>query len=157
MLKVAHHGSRNGTDLTFARAVSPQYAVISYGVGNSYGHPHKEALAALTACGARILATATEGNVTFTSDGERVTYTTSHTAPAFDEGPQSVTVAPAAVSPPTSNRDSGGYIGNLRTKVFHRASCSSLPAEKNRVYFNTREEAINAGYRPCKELQAVGE
>jgi len=35
VLKVAHHGSRNGTDLAFAKAVSPQYAVVSYAMGKT--------------------------------------------------------------------------------------------------------------------------
>lgn len=45
-----------------------------------------------------------------------------------------------------------GYvvIGNKNTKAFHRESCSRLPKEKNRVYFNNREEALAAGYNnPC--------
>jgi AraC family transcriptional regulator of adaptative response / DNA-3-methyladenine glycosylase II len=33
--------------------------------------------------------------------------------------------------------------------VFHLPTCGSLPAEKNRVYFRTRQEAIDAGHRPC--------
>ena len=42
------------------------------------------------------------------------------------------------------------YIGNKNSKVFHLPTCSSLPAQKNQVLFNSREEAINAGYRPCQ-------
>ena len=41
-------------------------------------------------------------------------------------------------------------IGNKNTKAFHRESCSRLPKEKNRVYFNSRDEALAAGYHnPC--------
>ena len=44
------------------------------------------------------------------------------------------------------------YIGNANSKKFHYADCSMVnkmnPA--NKVYLNTREEAINAGYVPCK-------
>ena len=44
------------------------------------------------------------------------------------------------------------YVGNANTKKFHYADCSSVgkmnPA--NRVNFNTRDEAVNAGYVPCK-------
>lgn len=41
-------------------------------------------------------------------------------------------------------------IGNKNTKAFHRETCSRLPKEKNRVYFNSREEALAAGYdNPC--------
>ena len=41
------------------------------------------------------------------------------------------------------------YIGNANTKVFHCESCSYLPDSQNRVYFDSRDEAIKAGYRPC--------
>jgi competence protein ComEC len=37
VLKVAHHGSRNGTDRKFLSQVKPQIAIISYAIGNSYG------------------------------------------------------------------------------------------------------------------------
>lgn len=41
------------------------------------------------------------------------------------------------------------YIGNLKSHVFHRSDCSGLPAEKNRILFDSREQAIDYGYRPC--------
>jgi methylphosphotriester-DNA--protein-cysteine methyltransferase len=41
------------------------------------------------------------------------------------------------------------YTGNRNTKKFHLPSCSYLPDPENRVYFTTREQAINAGYTPC--------
>lgn len=64
--------------------------------------------------------------------------------------------APAAQAPvvdedvPPQN-DSMQYIGNLNTHKFHRPSCSTLPKESNRIYFDTREDAIAAGYVPCKK------
>ena len=42
-----------------------------------------------------------------------------------------------------------GYIGNKNSHKFHLPTCSSLPAEKNQVLFDTREEAVEAGYTPC--------
>lgn len=41
------------------------------------------------------------------------------------------------------------YIGNSETKVFHRSSCSYLPAAENQVAFSTRNAAIGEGYTPC--------
>jgi len=41
------------------------------------------------------------------------------------------------------------YVGNKNSKVFHRPSCSYLPSPENRVYFSTRQDAVNAGYTPC--------
>src|SRR5205823_6360762 len=39
VVKVAHHGSPNGTSAAWIEATHPQVAVISVGAGNSYGHP----------------------------------------------------------------------------------------------------------------------
>lgn len=47
----------------------------------------------------------------------------------------------------------GDYIGNKNSRVFHRSSCANLPAEKNRVSFSSREEAVTAGFRPCKNCE----
>ena len=69
--KVAHHGSRNGTDDPFMARVQPREAVISCGVGNEYGHPHPETLAALERANARVWRTDTQGTIVVTTDGER--------------------------------------------------------------------------------------
>ena len=50
----------------------------------------------------------------------------------------------------TTKTGSGQYIGNKKTKKFHRTSCGSLPKESNRVHFSSREKAISSGYAPCK-------
>ena len=63
LLKVGHHGSRDASSSAFLEAVSPQLAVISAGVRNQYGHPHKEVLERLKACGAQIYLTAEKGQI----------------------------------------------------------------------------------------------
>ncbi|MGB9813701.1 MAG: ComEC/Rec2 family competence protein [Thermovenabulum sp.] len=70
VLKVAHHGSSSSTSLEFLKAVSPKYAVISYGKGNDYGHPHKETISKLIKMKIKILTTAEYGDIIFKSDGE---------------------------------------------------------------------------------------
>jgi beta-lactamase superfamily II metal-dependent hydrolase len=71
VLKVAHHGSRNSTGDAFIEAVSPEYAVISVGATNGYGHPHVEVVDRLSAFGARICYTDASGTIEFLfSDGE---------------------------------------------------------------------------------------
>ena len=46
-LQVAHHGSSGSANRNFTEAVSPKTAVISAGIDNRYGHPHKETLEVL--------------------------------------------------------------------------------------------------------------
>ena len=47
ILKLAHHGSRNGTDQRWLDLVQPEAAVASLGAGNDYGHPHSETISLL--------------------------------------------------------------------------------------------------------------
>jgi len=56
-LKVGHHGSRYSSTNKFLERVSPKVAIISVGVDNVYGHPHKEALDRVRATGAKIFFT----------------------------------------------------------------------------------------------------
>jgi competence protein ComEC len=72
VLKAGHHGSRTSTSLAYANAVSPEYAIISSGKDNSYGHPHKEVLDILGKVNAKILNTAEIGTITFETDGIRL-------------------------------------------------------------------------------------
>lgn len=63
VLKVGHHGSKNSTSLIYAQAVAPEYAVISAGANNRYGHPSKEALDVLGKVGAKVIGTETAGGL----------------------------------------------------------------------------------------------
>jgi competence protein ComEC len=69
VLKAGHHGSRTSTSLSYAQAASPEYAVISAGKDNTYGHPHKEVLDVLHKVGAKIISTAERGTIKFQTDG----------------------------------------------------------------------------------------
>ena len=73
VLKVSHHGSSSASTAAFLAAVRPDYAVISVGLGNDFGHPHRSVLRRLAAAGARVLRTDELGTVRFISDGEKVT------------------------------------------------------------------------------------
>jgi competence protein ComEC len=69
VLKVAHHGSKTSSALSFVEKVSPEYAVISSGKENTYGHPHQETLDTLNRYKAQILRTDTLSTITFKTDG----------------------------------------------------------------------------------------
>jgi competence protein ComEC len=73
VLKTGHHGSKTSTSPAFVSAVSPQYAVISVGKDNKYGHPNKETLGTLNNFGAQVLRTDELGRIIFRSDGNNLT------------------------------------------------------------------------------------
>jgi phosphatidylserine/phosphatidylglycerophosphate/cardiolipin synthase-like enzyme len=60
----------------------------------------------------------------------------------------------AAETPkPDAAAVAGGFVASSRSQVFHRADCKSAAkiSEKNLVHYATREEAIQAGKKPCAE------
>ena len=56
-LKVGHHGSHSASSKGFLQTTKPQYAIISCGKKNHYGHPHEETLMQLQTIGARVYRT----------------------------------------------------------------------------------------------------
>lgn len=132
VLKVGHHGSDTSTTYPFLRAVDPQYAVISVGAGNAYGHPTDAALSRLSDAGAITCRTDLQGTVTCVSDGVSVTVSTQKAAPA-----------PPAPAIETT------CVGNVNSHKFHRPTCPSLPAPQNQIPFSSRQQALDAGYTPC--------
>lgn len=57
----------------------------------------------------------------------------------------------SAVSPQTEKRVSATYVGNIKTRKYHRESCSSVNRMRavNRTYFDSSSSARSAGYIPC--------
>lgn len=72
VLKLGHHGSRTSSAREFLSAVNPEYAVISAGKDNKYGHPHKEVVGSLSELSIYPLSTAGEGTIVFKTTGEGV-------------------------------------------------------------------------------------
>ncbi len=134
VLKAGHHGSSTSTSDAFLAAVDPEYAVISCGRDNSYGHPHQETLDKLNAAGISIFRTDEQGTIVAVSDGSEITWSS----------------APATEQPDTEQTST--YVLNQNTMKFHRPDCPSAAQmkEENRVLFEgTREEVIAMGYSPC--------
>lgn len=70
ILKVGHHGSNTSTSAAFLKVVAPEYAAISCGVNNRYGHPRPETLTALSGANIKTFRTDQLGTILFTSDGK---------------------------------------------------------------------------------------
>jgi len=78
VLKVSHHGSETSSTKAFLKATTPEYAVISLGENNIYGHPHKETLESLNEADAKIYRTDQSGDITFHIKGDKLTVTEEH-------------------------------------------------------------------------------
>lgn len=73
ILKVGHHGSKTSTSEKWLKAVHPQFVVVSCGLDNDYGHPHKSIVNRLEDFGVEYYRTDLEGHILFKSDGSEVT------------------------------------------------------------------------------------
>jgi len=72
VLKLSHHGSRTGTTEVLIHKLSPTYAVLSYAVDNSYGHPMQSVLNALHKHSVEVWGTGANGTITITCDGTTI-------------------------------------------------------------------------------------
>ncbi len=72
LLKTAHHGSAYSTPEDFLELIKPGYSLISAGIRNRYGHPHKELLERLHDAGSEIHITRDEGAIQVKTDGKEL-------------------------------------------------------------------------------------
>lgn len=81
VFQLGHHGSRTSNSAPFLRAISPEIAIYSAALGNSYGHPHDEVLQALEALGIPVYGTDQHGTILVITDGQQI-------ALELDRGPE---------------------------------------------------------------------
>lgn len=74
VLKIAHHGSDTANTPEFLGEVQPEFAVISCGEGNRYGHPRAEVMNNLRGMGIKVFRTDEQGTVVAVSDGNTITW-----------------------------------------------------------------------------------
>ena len=159
ILKVGHHGSSTSTGDSFLEEVSPNLALISCGKDNDYGHPHRETTAKFNENKIRTIRTDEYGNITVNINNGKVDIVTDK------EGQGSLSFGSESANNSSGDKQTtdeniiestpntgATYVGNKNSKVFHSADCGSVGkmAEKNKVYFNSRNDAIKEGYTTCQ-------
>ena len=156
VLKVGHHGSNTSTGYVWLREIMPQYAVISVGKDNSYGHPTEEVLSRLRDAEVTTYRTDLHGDIICTSDGKSVTFTLERN-PEVDSFVGIGDNSTQQTQPPQiGEAGEQEYVVNKNTMKFHDPSCPSVDDMKqsNRWdYFGTREALIEMGYVPCKNCK----
>lgn len=157
VLKVGHHGSENSTTYPFLREIMPEYAIISVGEDNSYGHPVENILSRLRDADVKVYRTDMQGDIYCSSDGINVTITVERNADADTLTNPVKLVNTSSVEEQNSEPDStqhegNDYVLNANTKKFHYPDCSSVKRmkEKNKIFYTgTRDELIEMKYSPC--------
>lgn len=155
---VNHHGSRTSSSDIFLDAVTPNCALISCGLDNSYGHPAQEVLQRLQERGIQMYRTDLQGTIVLYSDGNTCWFDQDPcqdwTPGTYREeamrSPESEVAAPAG-SDDTAAREYL-YVCNTNTWKFHYPDCPSVAKmkEKNRINSSlSRDELIAQGYQPC--------
>lgn len=72
IIKIGHHGSNSGTTKKFIKTAAPEYAIITVGADNPYGHPDGRVLRRLYAQGTAIYRTDLCGTIVAESDGRHI-------------------------------------------------------------------------------------
>ena len=146
VLKVSHHGSSTSSSGPFLDQVSPEYAVISCGKDNDYGHPHKETMEALQKRNITVFRTDQLGSILAVSDGSKITF------PGQNKGNANDTKTKTEESSSLTRE----YVLNTNTKKFHLPDCklaTSIKKENKETLEGTRDEVIKMGYEPCKSCK----
>ena len=155
VLKVGHHGSETSSSANFLKKAEPTYAVISCGLGNSYGHQDEAVLKRLNERNISVYRTDIQGNIVFHSDGTGIT---------VNDAPAEYTYIPTAstttfqVTEPEKEPTSVTYVMNTNTKKIHYSNCPSVDQmkDKNKAYTDDYAGAIAQGYVPCKNCNPTG-
>lgn len=164
VLVLGHHGSSTSSSGAFLDAVDPSAAVVSCGLSNSYGHPHREIMEAIQSRGCDLYRTDLQGTLTAVSDGSSITWSAQpctdyrsgeelEAAGVTEKDSTSAVTPTAAPSDDSSENTESVYILNTRSKKFHRPSCDSVGtmSDKNKEESSlSREELIEQGYSPCQ-------
>lgn len=147
VLKVGHHGSDTSTSYRWLREVAPEYAVISVGKGNTYGHPTQTVLSRLRDAEVTTFRTDLQGDIICTSDGRTVQFTTNRNTdidvfPEIEGGSQSG----------SSSSPDADYVLNTNSMKFHDPGCraaKSISPKNRKDFHGSRQELLNSGYDPC--------
>ncbi len=174
VLCVGHHGSASSTSWSFLQETVPEYAIISCGSGNSYGHPDTDTLDKLSSMEISLFRTDTQGTIVAASDGKSLTwnaepcndYTPGNPE---DNGTQTQTVNTGSSNDKlltsTSNnteaeqqtvteaddisdtQETMVWIPKTGSKYHSKSTCSNMK-DSTQV---TQSEAEALGYEPCKK------
>ncbi len=145
-----HHGSSSSSSEAFIEAIKPEYAFISVGAGNSYGHPTEQTMATFKSNNVQVFRTDMQGEVTCYTNGNNYWFSqdpcNDYSAGTNKKGTDD---SGNLINVPESEAE---YVLNTNSMKFHRPDCQYAKriSEENKKYsIEDREELIKQGYEPC--------
>lgn len=158
VLSVGHHGSASSTGWDLLEATTPDYAVISCGAENQYGHPSEEMMSRLSDMSIPVFRTDKQGTIIATSDGAMITWNTQpcndYSSGISQEDTDSID-APAPASEETSDADQEESVENTvwlsaTGSKYHRVpDCGRMNPDTARQI--SESDAIAQGYEACSK------
>lgn len=164
---VNHHGSSGSSSSEFLNKIDPEYAVISAGKGNAYGHPAYKTLEKLNKIGAKIYRTDIEGEIEFSFTEKEIQFNKDSynklesgekiNKDSYENNQDNKLISSnegdnRSIENESSNK-SDNYVLNKNTKNIHKDDCKSVKqmSDNNKVYFDgTIDEAEAQGYSKCQ-------
>lgn len=159
VLCLGHHGSSSSTSWDFLEATTPEYAVISCGLNNQYGHPSAETLDRLSDMDIPVFRTDEQGTIIVQSDGTSIIWNVS----PYEEASQSTS---SVSTPKTSNSTSEStgivnttpepttnsatvWLSATGTKYHRIPDCGNMNPDNARQVSQSEAEA--QGYTACSK------
>lgn len=152
VLSIGHHGSASSTTWDLLESSTPNYAVVSCGSNNSYGHPAAETMEKLSSMNIPVFRTDKQGTIIALSNGSEISW---NTEPCNDyTSGELISELETLVTAQEESIESAGitYILNINSKKIHYPDCGSVKQmkDKNKKEFTgNRDELISSGYEPC--------
>lgn len=157
VLVLGHHGSATSTSWDWLAAATPEYAVISCGQDNQYGHPHIETLEKMQAMDIEIFRTDEQGTVVAESSGNGITWSTNpsdsytsgdgETVDGMDSEEETETVEEVTQADPGDGELV--WLSATGEKYHSINNCGRMNPDKARQV--SRSEAEAEGYGACEK------
>lgn len=157
VLVPGHHGSATATSWEFLKETVPEYAVISCGEENQYGHPDKDTMDKLQNMDIEVFRTDKQGTVIAVSDGTKIDWNTKPCndytpGDSQDTGTQPQTASPNATAPVVTEapaQSNNVWLSATGSKYHRVPDCGNMNPDTARQISQT--EAQTQGYEACKK------
>ena len=162
VLCVGHHGSASSTSWDFLQATVPEYAVISCGSDNQYGHPDKDTMDKLADMEIDIFRTDKQGTIAVLSNGFDLSWTLEPcndytsgdsndlgTQPQLEAADSSVNQVIEQAVEEVQLQGTMVWLSATGSKYHNKPNCGNMNPDKARQVTQTDAEA--QGYEPCKK------